>query len=60
MLQPSDEEIMGYDDVDVDEDDLDDEDDEEDEGADDYEDYEEDAIGEPSKKPKNKDRKSVV
>ncbi|ODM16933.1 hypothetical protein SI65_07898 [Aspergillus cristatus] len=54
MLQPSDEEIMGYDDVD--EDDLDDEDDEEDEGADDYDDYEEDAIGEPSKKPKNKRR----
>ncbi|BCR86227.1 uncharacterized protein ACHE_30214S [Aspergillus chevalieri] len=54
MLQPSDEEIMGYDDVD--EDDLDDEDDEEKEGADDYDDYEEDAIGEPSKKPKNKRR----
>lgn len=47
---------MGYDDVDVDEDDIDEEDDEEDEGAEDYEDYEEDAIGEPSRKPKNKRR----
>jgi len=54
MFQPSDEEIMGYDDVD--EDDVDDEDDEEDEGVVDYDGYEEDAIGEPLKKPKNKRR----
>lgn len=58
MLQPSDEELMGYDSV-SDDDDLDDEEDvldEEEDVLDEEEDFDEDDVGEPKSKPKDRRR----